>query len=350
MFPNVNTPGLVPLSGGVNGAPANTTFNNSPPPQTIPGTSIVAGATPVSIPGLNITSTGSTSATGSGTAASGSTTGSATTGAGGSTVDPRVQSVIDAGTNSALAGGDLGANSASDQYTSQGEGLYNTTQAGQNTIDEARKSIGLNQINSIKDLMNTIKQCLQGTGVQLGNSNALDSSAAGAAARAYSNYGNVETNKINNTAADANQSQDVNQTNLNLSRDTGMATLKAFRDSSIKSIQDSAVQALSSLANTVAFLGGDASKIDVEGIKQKILDNAQSQLGLVDQHISGMISGVAPQTADQTAQSAYTASNAGAVPSGPNLPFQLDNSALTTTPAPGSDQSLIPLALKPKTA
>ncbi len=231
-----------------------------------------------------------------------------------------------------------------------GDTLDTSTVQGQNAIDQARKGIGLTQINSIKALMNTIRQGLQGTGVSLGNTNALDSSAAGAAARAYSRYGNVQTNSINNTASVGNEAQDSAQSSLNTATSNGLDYIAKQRDAAIAGIQAQASTALQSLATTVAYLGGDASQIDVKGIQAQIIQNAQDQLAQVDQHIQSMIGAVHAATPDQTAQAAEAAQNAGVVPSG-STPYQIASPVATPTVASqGAPTTLIPLALKPKTS
>lgn len=278
--------------------------------------------------------------------------GAAAGGGGAAAVDPniaKIASLITSGTNAAIAGGQGSAAGAAGNIAGLGDSLATTVGSGQNNIDEARKQIGLSQINSIKQLANTIHEGLTGTGVQLGNSNALDSSAAGAAARAYSNYGNTQTNAINNSATTGNESQDVQQKNLDLTSTNGLAAIKSARDSAIGTIQAQASQALQGLATTIAYMGGNASQIDVKGIQDQIVQAAQDQLAQVDSNISSLLGGIHPATGDQIAQNAEAASNAGVVPSGTGLPFQqADPSQSAPATLGGADTSLIPLALKPK--
>lgn len=261
----------------------------------------------------------------------------------------KIAAYLQSGQDSQLQSGLQEGSSAGSNYQGQAGQLYSTVAQGENTINEARKNIGINQINSIKDLMSTIRNGLAGTGVQLGNTNALDSSAAGAAARAYANYGNVETNKINNSAETGNADQDTQQQNLDIVKTTGLTGLKAFRDNAVSTITTDAQRGLDSLASTIAMLGGDASKIDVAGIRQQILDNAQAKLAQVDQYIQGNINPTAGMAKEDVAKNAYAGANAGVIPSGPGLGFQLaDPNAAPTQTLGGADTSLIPLALKPR--
>lgn len=318
---------VVPSSGGLGNATGS--------PQ-------VAGqaVSPTLIPNSTTTSGGSTTTT---------STADAAAAAAAAANAAKIAALISSGTQSALAGGQGSTASAVGNISGLGDSLATTVGTGQNTIDEARKNIGLNQINSIRQLTDTIRQGLQGTGVNLGNTNALDSSAANAAARAYANYGNVQENTINNSASTANADQDVQQKNLDLTSENGRAAIKAARDSAIGTIQAQAAQSLQGLATTIAYMGGDASQLDIKGIQDQILQEAQDKLAMVDANINNLLGGIHPLSADQIATNAEAASNAGVVPSGPSQPFQLGDP--TQTPATtlgGADTSLIPLTLKPR--
>jgi hypothetical protein len=341
-IPTQNLSGVIPVSSAPTSVTASPQYYGSSLPDAA-STGIVANFSQTP-PAANNAGTviPTTSGGGSGNGSSGGIT-------------PQQQAKIDAlvkyGSDSQLQVGIGNGQSASTNYSGQAGQLFNQVQQGQRLIDEARKNAGVSQINSIKDLMQTIRQGINGQGVNLASTNALDSSASGAVGRAYANYGNVETNKINNSAATANSTEDVAQQNLDTQRDVGMTGLKAFRDNAISNITTEAQKNLDGLRQTIAIMGGDGSKVDVEGIKQQILDNAQQKLADVDGYIQNTVGGVKPTDRATLGDQAYTASNAGVIPSGPGLPFQL-NPGAPTTPANlgGASNSLIPFALKPKTA
>lgn len=301
-----------------------------------PGNSVIP-ITPVSTPKAAATTT---------------STPAATPGSSASPVDQaKINTLVALGTSAAQSGAQGTTSNLAGSLGEQGQNLSNEIQTGQNNINLARTQIGTTQINTIKQLMSTIKDGLQGTGVQLGNSNALDSSAADAAARAYANYGNVGTNAANNTAATGQEGQDVAQNNLDLTSSTGLASIKAARDSAIGQIQANAASALDSLATSITYLGGDPNSVQVQKMQAQIVANAQNELDQVDQNIQGLISGgVQPLNPNQVQGAAETASNAGVTPSSgnqyttTNLPA---NSAIATpqTTLGGAQTSLIPLAV-----
>jgi len=263
-------------------------------------------------------------------------------------LNAKISELIITGTNAAQAGGTAGTASGVENITDLGSNAYATLENQQNAINEANLQTGVTQINSIKQLMNTIHDGLQGVGVNLGDSNALSSSAAGAAARAYANYGNVGVNTANNTAAVANQAEDVQQTDLGNLIAANKTQLDAARDAAITSITAQAAQALDSLQTQITYLGGDPNSVPVQNIKNGIIQSAQDDLATVDQNYQNMLNGIIPATATQTEQAAESASNAGVLPSS-ETPFQttslLSNPETAQTQTPAA--TLIPLTLGP---
>jgi hypothetical protein len=272
------------------------------------------------------------------------------TGSGVSAADQtKINQLVSLGTSAAVAGGQGTTSSLAGSLNEQGQNLSDEVQTGQNNINLARTQIGTTQINSIKQLMQTIKDGLTGTGVQLGNSNALDSSAATAAARAYANYGNEGVNSANNTAATGNEAQDVAQNNLDLTSTTGLASIKAARDAAIGTIQANAAQALDGLATSITYLGGSPNAVNVKQIQAQIIANAQNELNTVDQNIQSLVAGGTPaNTPDQTAQAAEAASNAGVVPSSGTTFNPVPSTSTPASTLGGAPTSLIPLTVKPQ--
>jgi hypothetical protein len=262
----------------------------------------------------------------------------------------QINSAISYGTSNAIAAGTAGTAEAAGNLGETGENYNTQIQTGQNNIDLARTQLGTAQINSIKQLQNTIKDGLQGTGVQLGNTGALSSSAADAAARAYAQYGDVQTNVANNTAATGNEAQDVQQNNLDITSEGYQKSLDEARDAAIANIQGTAISALNNLGILVSvYLGGNPAQINAPAIQQQIIQSAQNDLAQVDSNYQNMLQGIHPATADQTAASAEAASNAGVVPASgaPYSPVPLASASSNTSggPAAAPPPSLIPLTL-----
>lgn len=270
-------------------------------------------------------------------------------------VDPAVQAKADAitnaisyGTQNAVAAGQAGTAGAVGSLTETGEPEVAAIKNQQDNINLARTQIGTSQINTIKQLMNTIRSGLQGSGVALGNTGALSSSARDAVGRAYANFGNTQKNTANNTAATANQAQDVQQGELVNTAAGYTASLRAARDQAVATIQGNAIAALNNLGTLVSvYLGGDASSINAPAIQAQIIQNAQDQLAKVDADLESRINGgIAPNSGDTTAANAMAASNAGVVPAAGNS-FGLSGGGTNQVQAAGGAPapSLIPLTV-----
>jgi hypothetical protein len=263
--------------------------------------------------------------------------------------------------NSAISGTDAGAISAGQgAASSAGADIASTADndlqglsTQQNAINLAREQAGTTDITTIRQLQNTIKDGLQGTGVQLGNTGALDSSAAQAAARAYANYGNVQTNAANNTEAQANIAQNVQQTDLTGDINYDMDSLSRQKDAAVGQIQANAASAMDSLAVLVtAYLGGNYDSSNTSKIVNQIVSSAQDQLNAVDSQYQSQLQGITPESESAVATNAQSAANAGTVDSAsapyatiPSTATSQAPSTLTSSAAP--NPSLIPLTLGP---
>lgn len=237
---------------------------------------------------------------------------------------------------------------AGSTYNTQGLNLADQLRQGQTGINQARQGIAMSQINSIKSLVDTIKQGLSGSAVTLGNSNALDSSAANAVGRIYTNYGNEQRNVINNDAAVKGQEQDVAQTNLGTQKDEGIRNLSTYRDTVLDQISNDTQQKLASI-DGIAQLQGLSGKVDINGIKQQVIQNAQDKIAAADSYIQSLIGGITPTSADDTAKNAYALANSGVQSSGPGLTYQ-QSDINPTQQLGGAPTTQLPLYLKPKTS
>lgn len=248
----------------------------------------------------------------------------------------------------AEAGGMNSGSVAGSTYNTQGLNLVDQLRQGQTGINQSRQGIAMDQINSVKSLVDTIKQGLHGSAVSLGNSNALDSSAADAVSRIYANYGNEQRNVINNDAAVKNQSQDVAQTNLGIQKDEGVRNLSTYRDTVLDQIANDTQQKLSAI-DGIAQLEGLSGKVDINGIKQQVIQNAQQKIADADTYIQNQLGGINPTSADDIAKNAYALANAGVKSSGGGIAYQ-QSDLNPTQNLGGAPTTQLPLYLKPKNA
>jgi len=264
-----------------------------------------------------------------------------------SALQTKLAGLIGTGTSSAISGGVGGTAQAHQGIVNTGSTAVAQEGGQQNTIDNTRKDIGITQINSIKQLLNTLHEGLFGTGVQLGNTGALSSSARDAASRAYANYDNVQTNAANNTAAVANQDQDTQQANLELLKSASKTQLDAARDAGVTAVTAKAQADMQALKTQILYSGGDPNSVPAKDTQDTIIQQAQADLAQIDKNYQDMLNGIHPMTSDQIATNAVAGSNAGVVPSSgtPVSSTGIIPPSAATTQAGAPAPSLIPLTL-----
>lgn len=263
--------------------------------------------------------------------------------------DAKVRAYAQDQASGAQAGLMQSGSSGANDFTSQGINLAGQLQTGQNAINQARLNIGVSQINSIKGLVDAIKSGLQSSRVGLGNTNAEDSSAADAISRIYSQYGNTQRNVINNDAAVKNADQDTQQSQLDLQREMGVHSLSSFKDNLINQISNQAQQQLSAI-DGIAQLQGVSGAIDINAIKQAVVNNAQQKLADADAYIQSRLGAVTPTGADDIAHQAYDLSNRGVQGSGGTNFVPIQQGTDPSQTMGGATNFQLPLYTKPKSA
>lgn len=237
-------------------------------------------------------------------------------------------------------------NTAGSTYNDQGRTLANTLNQVQTGINQKRVGIATSQINSIRNLVDTIKQGLQGEAVNLGNSNALDSSAANAVARIFSQYGNTQRNVINNDAAVQQNDQDTAQQQFNLQKDTGLVGLDNYKKTILDQIANDTISKLTAI-DGMGQLQGVTGAVDVQGVKDAVLKNAQDKISQADQYVQGLVGGINPIAQGDIATKAYDLANRGVAGSG-GITYQ----PINLNPAAnlgGAPTAQLPLYMKPVT-
>ncbi len=340
----------LPSNMYISGLPGSTTSTTGGIIPTTSYSTVYPSAPATSAPAASpptVTATTPTPGPTTDTSGTGGTGGTATTTAQ-AAAQAKLAAYIKDQTDAAVAGQMQSGVTAGGNYNNQGNSLVEQLQQGQSGIDSARKSIAVNQINSINQLADQIRQGLAGSRVTLANSNALDSSAADAVARIYSNYGDTQRNVINNGAAIKNDEQDTAQSNLGLQRALGENNLDTYKNTTIDQIANQTQQALSSL-DSLGQMQGLTGAVDINGLKQQIVKNAQDKIAAADAYVQAKLAGVQALTPDQVAQRAATLVNAGTTSSNGGLTYQQLTPATATNPNAGAAvPASMPLYLKPK--
>lgn len=189
----------------------------------------------------------------------------------------------------------------------------------QNQINSTRQNAQLNRQMSVTDLANTLRAGLQSTGVQLGNQNALDSSAAEGAAKGYGQYGASQTNNINGQANLALTQADQAQGAQDAQQQTMEGSLQAQKANAIQSIQSNLGTYLKQLDDQAQAEG--LHPLDYNGHIQSVVDDANNKLSALDSYFSQQKQGASYQRVsnDQAAQQAYDSFQKNNVPQNASL-------------------------------
>lgn len=216
--------------------------------------------------------------------------------------------------------------------------LLNTAQQGQSNINQELDTAEQNKQQSITSLLNQLKQNSQSDAVKLSSANALGSSAADALARGEVNYGNEQRGTIGAQEQAALNQANSDQSNLNTQVQTQLASLHQQRDNAVTQIGNQVADALNQLdyyANGLGLSG----KVQVDGLKNQVVNQGLSQLQSVDSWLSGQLANNQPISQQQAAANAYSNIQAGQTNAGNPFTYSDPNNAATTTPAPATTQA-----------
>lgn len=224
-------------------------------------------------------------------------------------------------------------------YDTQGRELANTIRLGQQGIDVGRQNTALNRMRSITDLVDNVRQGLQSGGVRLANMNALDSSGAEAMARAYSRFGTKQRGSIMNQAALKNEEFNRSQQNLDIQENEGVRRLGVFKQTETDRIGRSVLNQLRELDITAQGMGV-GGRFQVEGEKQRVINEGVARLAEIDNYISQQRGAINPMDAEGIETEARRLNTLGALPAND---FQYASSPGITQNQPLAPISQLPI-------
>lgn len=240
--------------------------------------------------------------------------------------------------NSALDSARSNIGTDASQYQTGAGSLISTLQNGQDTINRQLQTAEQNKQQSITSLLNQLRQNGQNDAVKLSSANALGSSAANVFARGEANYGNQQKDVIGGAEQAALDQAHDSQNSLNTQVSTGLAALHQQRDSAVQTIGNQVEDALNQLdyyANGVGLSG----KVQIDGLKNQIVQEALGKFSQIDNWLSQQQSGIQPLTTQQAADKAYADIQAGHTNTGNSFAYQDPNNAALNTPAPQPGQA-----------
>jgi hypothetical protein len=283
-------------------------------------------------------------------APSGSSGGSGYSGS--NSVGPNITALLnqisDQANNIVNNGNNTFSNSANN-YQTQANALLSNIQTGQAGVNKEVQTAEMNKIQSMRGLQNDLANGLRSGAVQLAGGNALDSSAANALARAYSNYGNTQRGVIGQTEANALSQAQLDQNTVNQQQTQGLAQLQQMRNDAATQVGNDVATQLQNLdyqANNAGLTG----KVDIQGMKQQVVNQGLAKLAAIDSWLQGQLGANTPQNVNDAAATAYGQLQQGASNIGGNATFDTNTTVSPVdaqgNPVAGAFDSMLPLYLR----
>ena len=187
-------------------------------------------------------------------------------------------------------------------------------QSKQQGINESQ--IGAQQARNIgsQNILGMIGRGIQSGSTLLANRNALDSSAAGAIARAYGQLGQRQQSGVNTQFQTAERQNQAAQQALEQAKSQTIERKRFEYSQQAQNIAEDAARQMQALNEAAAGAGiGDRINIDVE--KQNVRSQAIAQLSELDRQLAG-VSGIQGASQEQIMQQAGERQRAGQAPAG----------------------------------
>ncbi len=203
----------------------------------------------------------------------------------------------------------------------------------QQGVDNSRINAQLGKSQGTASILDTIGRGIRSSGVMLANKNAADSSAAGAIARAYGEYGRNAQSDVNNQFALENRGIQQQQDALNTSTESNKRRFQTEKNNFVNSIVAELQQTFAAL-NEAAAGAGISDRIQIEQEKEAARQQALSQLAELDTMLGQQVN---PMDQNQIIGQANQLSTQGQVGSN----YGIDQVGPLTTS--GADLSQLPL-------
>lgn len=243
--------------------------------------------------------------------------------------------------------GHQSAKDVGNKYAGDVRSFLGNIEGQENTLNSGRSNNALNLRRSMSTIANTIRTGLRSAGVSLANSNATDSGASDAAARAYAKEGSAQTNDANNEFALADQDIQSKQGLLDRQKNEGLDGFNRYKDAEVSRIRGDVSNKLQVLDAQGQAEGVDGG-VDM-GIVQRVIDDAISQLAAIDQEKDQRLGGIRGISADEANAKAAQLDTAGQDASNP---FKAGAEGINLTPSDsmqGAPITQLPFFVKPKT-
>lgn len=221
------------------------------------------------------------------------------------------------------------------EYGQKSRNFTNQIKDSQSEINREKANNQLNLRQSMQNIIRGLQTGIRSGGVALAGMNAMDSGAAKALARAYSEVGNQQTGEARGLAADEFAELQRSQGALDRTREEGLSDLDVWADTETQRVE-------SDLSNKLQTLEAQARAEGLNGVVNtdmvdKVVSDAIAQLAQIDQTRTQGLSGVNAWSPDRVMQEALQLEQAGQVGNpfsvtAPNVSYGQGNAPLRGAP------------------
>ncbi len=175
--------------------------------------------------------------------------------------------------------------------------FLDSSRLGQQQIDTQGANNELARQQGMQDVYGMVGRGIRSSGVQLGNRNAGNSSAAGALANAYGQLGRGELSKIGNQYEQGNQSVEDAQNAFGIQQASGVRNLQGSKEDSVNQIVSQARSAFAAL-DAEMQQASLPERIAIEQEKESIRQEILSKLQAFDQKLTEGVGRIAPTSVE----------------------------------------------------
>jgi hypothetical protein len=188
--------------------------------------------------------------------------------------------------------------------------LLDSLRSGQRNIDSQGVQNELAKQQGTQGVLGMVGRGIRSGGVMLANKNASDSSASQALANAYGDLGRRQLSSVGSQYAQGQNAIQQAQTDLGDQQAQGTRHIQESKTNVVNGIVTGARNSLAALDAAIAG-ASLPDRINIEQEKEKIRNNAMTQLQRYDQQLAQGVGGIQAASADTNRASAAALANQG---------------------------------------
>lgn len=231
-----------------------------------------------------------------------------------------------------------------DGYNSAVQDFDANTRMGQTRINDQYVQNELSKIQGGRGVQDMVGTGVRSAGVVLANKPGASTSSAGeGVARAYGQVGAREMTKVNNQAAQGKHAIDLDQAEFN---EEVTMDARHLSENKTRIVNDIATETAGKIAslNAAAASASLSDRLDIEGEKARVRNEALARLSTLDQRIQGIQGSAKPSDPNSWNATATAMANDGVAA---NNPFDFQTGTPAEFAGTGQFEGPLPLFRRP---